>query len=108
MTCRAGSTLSSEKAYKLQRTAPEPQQDEAVIGWGSAGHAKPNVAGRITVATAAHVPQVCAIDMLLQLAQQKVELSGPTLLSACVAEGAAWCRSLVLGNLRACPRSQLH
>lgn len=68
MTCRAGSTLSSEKAYKLQRSAaPGPQQDEAVDGQGSSGHAEPPVAAHITVATAAHVPQVSAIDMLYKL-----------------------------------------
>ncbi|KAL3139196.1 hypothetical protein ABBQ32_005971 [Trebouxia sp. C0010 RCD-2024] len=76
---RAGSTLSSEKAYKLQRTAPEPQQDEAVIGWGSAGHAKPNVAGRITVATAAHVPQY------RKQSRTQLGLETPSLAASCTA-----------------------
>lgn len=65
MTCRAGSTLSSKTAYELQRsTAHQPQQDAAVDLQGSSGHAEPAVVGRITVATAAHVPQVCEVNML--------------------------------------------
>lgn len=60
MTCRAGRTLSSSKAYKLlPSTSHQPQQNAAVAGQSSNGdHAEPAVVARITVATAAHVPQV--------------------------------------------------
>ena len=68
MACRAGSTLSSNKPYKLQRsTGPEPQGDAAVDGQGSSGCAEPAVVARVTVATAAHVPPVCAVEMLYVL-----------------------------------------
>ena len=68
--CRAGSTLSSGKAYKLHPSTPfQHQQDAAVAGQGSSGQAETGVVARITVATAAYVPQVCHIHMLCKLHQ---------------------------------------
>ena len=65
---RAGSTLSSSQAYKLHpSTSPEQQQDAAVASQGSGGQAETSIVARITVATAAYVPQVCDIVMLSRL-----------------------------------------
>lgn len=65
MTCRAGSTLSSGRAYKLQSTnAPQQQQAATAPVQDCSGHDATSVVARITVATAAVVPQVCDIDSL--------------------------------------------
>ena len=65
MTCRAGSMLSSSKACKLLPSTPH--QGAAVANQGSSGQAETSLVARITVAAAAHVPQVCHIDMLCRL-----------------------------------------
>lgn len=68
VTCRAGTTLSSSKAFKLcPSTPPEQQQNEAEEDQGSSGQAKTSVVALITVATAAYVPQVSDIDILCRL-----------------------------------------
>ena len=68
MTCRAGTTLSSSKAYKLcPSTPPELQKNEAEADQGSSGQTRTSVVARITVATAAYVPEVSDIDILCRL-----------------------------------------
>lgn len=66
MTCRPGSTSSSRRAYKLCfSNAPQHQQAApAATGQDGSGHDETDVVARITVATAAVVPQVCDIDSL--------------------------------------------
>ena len=63
MACRAGTTLSSSKAYKLCPSTPhEPQKNEAEADPSSSGQTQTSVVARITVATAAYVPKVSDID----------------------------------------------
>lgn len=70
--CRAGSVVSTSQAYKLemqQTAAGAPQQQAASAGASTAAELDPDshheaarevaVVGHITVASAAHVPQVC-------------------------------------------------